>query len=167
MLFRKFVALLTISSFVFLVAVGCETETKSNKVTSKKPAEKKDDHDDHDDHPPHGPNGGHIFEAESGDVHVHLEVVIESNDKRVRLVSLDHDNKPAPIAAKEAKINFEGGKEPQVFTFKAENEKDGKATEFVCDDAAVLIAVNTEGGCKIEMKVADKDLVFDYKPSSH
>ncbi len=163
MSFGKHVALLAIIGLVFVTSGGCETETKTKTTsgTSKKETKK----DDHDDHPAHGKNGGHIFEAENGEVHVHLEVVIEANDKQVRLISVDHDNNPMPIAATEAKVNFEGGKKPQLFTFKPQDAKDGKATEFVCDDAASLIAFNT--GCKIEMTVSDKPLVFNFKPSDH
>jgi hypothetical protein len=99
----------------------------------------------------HGPHGGHLVEL--GEEEYHAEVVFAAKTAKITVYILDSTaKKPAPIEAKEIKLELTIGGQPKSFTAKAVAEAEdprGKSSRFeVADNPEIKANIKDEEDLK-------------------
>jgi hypothetical protein len=107
------ICLLLVGSVGLSLVVGCGSANDAYHEVPKG-ARVKDQPHSHEE----GPHGGHLVEL--GEEEYHAEVVLDPKTSKITLYILDSSaKKPAPIDAKEVKLELAIGGQPKPFAAKA------------------------------------------------
>jgi hypothetical protein len=125
---------------------GCNSGNQAYHEVSKG-ARVKDQPHDHE----HGPHGGHLVEL--GEEEYHAEVVFDPKAAKITIYLLDSSaKKPAPIDAKEIKLELTVAGQPKSFAAKAAadtGDPANKSSRFeVADNADIKANIKDEEDLK-------------------
>jgi hypothetical protein len=176
--FKTTRALTTVFALLLSTAlVGCNSGKKDSVSKDKTGTAKKDDHakdghskDEHagHDHPSEGPHHGHLIEL--GNEEYHGELLHSEKTHSVTIYILDGSaTKEVPIAMDAVKLNVVVDGKPTQFVMKAVGAADGKASQFVVEDANLVHAFEddkvTKG--KLTLTIEGKPFVGNIEHHAH